>query len=160
LFGAVVACLGGCAGTSTVPEVDASKLRVPAFAWLEPKQVRLDVVDERFVPAEDKQKSIGNVKAAVSAALAGAGIAVAPDSENALFLRFGEGDRPIGEFASNECVMMTAVLRTSRHRQVEASGFGCAHDRNLFGYSLRGNTTTAFEIAINSVFGELVRLSS
>ena len=156
MFGAVVACLGGCAGTSTVPEVDASKLRVPAFAWLEPKQVRLDVVDERFVPAEDKQKSIGNVKAAVSAALAGAGIAVAPDSENALFLRFGEGDRPIGEFASNECVMMTAVLRTSRHRQVEASGL----NGDVVTVKLRGNTTTAFEIAINSVFGELVRLSS
>lgn len=159
MFGAVVVCLGGCAGTSAVPEVDASRLRVPALAWLEPKQVRLDVLDERFVPAEDKQKSIDNVKAAMSAALADVGIAVAPDSENALFLRFGEGDRPIGDFATNECVSMTAVLRASRRRQVEASGFGCAHDRNLFGYSLRGNATTAFEIAINNVFGELVRLS-
>ena len=160
LVGSAAVWVGGCVGTRTVPEVDASKLRLPVIGWLEPKQVRLEVVDERFVPAEDKLKSIDNVRAAIAAALSRVGIAVSANAVNELSLRFEEGDRPIGEFATNECVLVKAALRASAGRQMQVSGFGCAHDRNLYGYSLRGDTTTAFETAINMVFGEIVRLST
>jgi hypothetical protein len=129
------------------------------MSWLEPRQIRLEIVDERFVSPEDKGRSVDAVRGAVSAALRRAGVAVAAGATNELSFRFGESDQPIGEFATNECVTIKATLRDAIGRQVHASGFGCANERDLFGYSLRGNTTKAFESAINMAFGEILRLS-
>jgi hypothetical protein len=142
-----------------VPELDASRLRAPGVSWLEPRQVRLEIADERFVSPDDKSRSIEDVRAAVSTTLARVGIAVTPNAVNQLSFRFAESDRPIGEFATNECVTIKATLRDTIGRQVEASGFGCANERNLYGYPLRGNTTKAFEAAINAAFGEMLRVS-
>lgn len=144
---------------SPVPQMQPTALEALDLVHMQPRTVKLTVVDERPVSAVDKTDTEKNVAEAFRTALASAHINVDPHSSNELFLRLIHPQEGANGMSNTSCAEIRARLSQAKEVVLNAKSVGCAQSYNQLGMSEGSNAGPAFQEAAQSVIAELDRLS-
>jgi hypothetical protein len=131
-----------------VPDLHVADVRTPALPGVTPRSVHLEVADERVPLPEKSKETVERVRAAVSGALGENGIAVAVDSPNRLKMTLHVPKEGEGDIDRDDCVQLVTRLDMPS-AFAEASAVGCFEWRHWLGFSLGGDSTMEFKVAIN-----------
>ncbi len=154
----VLCCCYGCASTpATIPDVRAKDVGKPTLPGVEPRTVRLEIVDERNPAPAESEESVNRVRLAVVEALGGALVTESSDSPNQLTVVF-EYPAELPDTFTNpfQCVLIRARLKLKDGR-AESWSTSCHHADDAVGFSMGTDITDSFRSALRGAFGGLDR---
>jgi hypothetical protein len=155
---AAVHLFAACATTiRDVPTVHADQVDFQGFPALDPAAVKLEVIDERDAPVREHSDELRRaLTSLLEQVLTREKVSVNEDAPQTFSLRVRQASRarPQG-FAPERCVTLQGRIERAEYFFAEATGTGCHVLRHVFGFTMGGDISQAYRMALDQTLGEL-----
>lgn len=149
------ACVGGSG--AGVPKLAPSRMVQVRFDSVQPRLIKVVVVDARDprpTKSDDMLKSVGH---AVTAVMTQAGIDVQPEAPNTITLVVGYPDAALRGMRRQDCVELRADLKVMTGSHESSSASSCFAEKNIYGMRMGNDVDGVYEEVVNATLASLDR---
>lgn len=142
----------GCASAGKVPDIDDDSIPPAKLLALNPREVRIDVVNRRKINIEagNAQAVAARIEAAIRRAVEKGGLSARKAAPHRMVVQIEDY---AAADAEGECVAMKGVLTAKWGATLLAESHACHYLKHVTGISFGGNESEAYEKALKMMLG-------